>query len=278
MDYLKGRAAPEPHSRSVFSLIPLNDRAKAVVEHPNNVHLLSVVNVDNPLAPGLHYGLNVGSHIRSRSKSTLASLGRNADIYVPGSDISRIHCAFEVHETSGGIMLQDYSSRRNTRIEGTDALSFDPWLPLRRILVAPKLNPQFSFGGRNEKAVSFYIHWHQSESVISTSLQHRTDASCDALTVDDNDTAPPSRAVTRIHTPGCQTRIRWWEKSHLGHGSFGRVCSALNVDSGEQFAVKIIKYREAQAQEHERVKREIEMLGCVTHVREILDGFRINAR
>ena len=81
-----------PHPLTLFSLIPQNDRAVAVLTHSNNYHLVSLIpNAPNPLhSSEPTYGLNVGFHIGSKSRYTLATLGRSGtDIIVEGSSILR---------------------------------------------------------------------------------------------------------------------------------------------------------------------------------------------
>ena len=77
---------PNPHPLALFSLLPYdsNERAKAVVAHPCNSHLVSTTN-DGELA------LDVGFHIRSKSHNTLATLGRgDTDIFMGGASIAKI--------------------------------------------------------------------------------------------------------------------------------------------------------------------------------------------
>ena len=89
---LQRMVRPTPHSLSVFSLIPWNPRAEDVVDHLENQHFVSLVpgaesrNNDG----GVPRGLNIGFHIGSRSRYTLATLGRSGDIFVGGSSIARV--------------------------------------------------------------------------------------------------------------------------------------------------------------------------------------------
>ena len=99
---------PEPHPLALFSLVPLNDRAVAVLNHPDNSHLVSLVPIKQV------FGIEVGFHIKSSSRYTLATLGRNGDITVEGSSISRIQCSFEIHEEFGTVILYDRSNSQTT--------------------------------------------------------------------------------------------------------------------------------------------------------------------
>ncbi|KAF1951824.1 hypothetical protein CC80DRAFT_552896 [Byssothecium circinans] len=86
-----------PHHRALFSLVPTNDRATAVLNHPDNAHHISVVSDDRKPGKTL-YGLDIGLHIGSKSRYTLATIGRCGDIIVEGLAISRIQCSFEINE------------------------------------------------------------------------------------------------------------------------------------------------------------------------------------
>jgi hypothetical protein len=78
---------PCPHPLALFSLCskPRNERAERVVSYLDNIRHVST------LSDGVE-ALNVGFHIRGKSSTTLATLGRGikADIYVEGSSIAKI--------------------------------------------------------------------------------------------------------------------------------------------------------------------------------------------
>lgn len=103
---------------ALFSLVPSNERAREVVAHPRNGYLKSTL-------PDGRQALDVGLNIRSRSSYTLATLGRNADIVIEGSSISRVQCSFEIQPESRRIMLFDHSNSQTTQCFGDDAIPFD---------------------------------------------------------------------------------------------------------------------------------------------------------
>lgn len=87
-------------SRTIFSLRASNSRARKVVEHIDNSYFASI-------GEG---ALNIGTHT-SKSPAdfiTIATLGSGsmADVYVGGSDIASIHCAFVVNYKTGVILLE----------------------------------------------------------------------------------------------------------------------------------------------------------------------------
>jgi hypothetical protein len=89
---------PQPHPLALFSLIPQNARAKDVVAHPCNSHLVSTLR-NGTLA------LDIGFNIRSQSCNTLATLGRNGDIILEGSSIAKVQCSFEIDLDTNVVML-----------------------------------------------------------------------------------------------------------------------------------------------------------------------------
>lgn len=94
---------PSPHHLALFSLEPLNDRARALLDHPGNRdHASDFVTADGERA----VGIDVGLHFDIGSRHTLATLGRNgANITLEGANISRIQHSFEIHQVSGAVLL-----------------------------------------------------------------------------------------------------------------------------------------------------------------------------
>src|SRR2546421_4330900 len=79
-----------PTLSPLFSLIPLNDRARAVLVHPRNQKIFSII------GEYAIQGLSIGPQIcsKSRSRYTLATLGYgDTDIKVEGPNISRTQCS-----------------------------------------------------------------------------------------------------------------------------------------------------------------------------------------
>jgi len=53
-------------------------------------------------------------------------------------------------------------------------------------------------------------------------------------------------------------KIRYYKKEELGKGSFGEVHKAVDVDSGEFFALKLVKWPDLQSREYTALKRDVE--------------------
>ncbi|WEW61462.1 hypothetical protein PRK78_006952 [Emydomyces testavorans] len=257
----------KPHPLALFSLVPKNPGAWDVLNHPSNKHLVSVV-VDPNDPKKFTQGLNVGFHSASRSESryTLATLGRSgADITVGGAIISRIHCSFEIHEITEAVMLYDRSTAASTQVFGESATPFEPELTPRRVVVDHKTNLEFGIGGVDCNAVQFCIVWHRRDYSIGEKPSIRPDNPWTARTVDETPTINPTRRVTRIRTTKNKTKIRYLNRGKIGQGSFGEVVKAMNIDSGELFAVKQVEWPALQSHRYISLKQEVETVSRMSH-------------
>jgi hypothetical protein len=118
-----------PHPLALFSLRPNTERAKDVVAHPSNSHLVSILPQDGALA------LDIGFHVRSNSCDTLETLRRNdTDIILQGSSIGRVQCSFEIDLDTGVIMLYNRSNSQTTQVSGENAMPFE-WGHPHRVIV-----------------------------------------------------------------------------------------------------------------------------------------------
>ena len=268
---------PAPHPLALFSLIPSSDQAHAVVAHPSNSHLVSIT------PKGVH-ALDVGLHIRSRSRNTLATLGRNdTDIIMEESSIGRFQCSFEMDPESGSIVLYDRSNNQTTQVFGDHAIQFEHGR-LRRVVVQPGLNTVIGMGGVRCNLVQFLLHWHQTLDETVKKVKHQENIPCAvtenprlARTRDE----PPSVSITsretRAHTLGEQKpKIRYIKVGlPLGSRQFGTVHKVVNVDSGKFMAVKILEQPTTKSKQeklgvspHRALKHEVEALSRIKHVSE----------
>ncbi|KID76048.1 calcium/calmodulin-dependent protein kinase, partial [Metarhizium brunneum ARSEF 3297] len=254
------------HPIALFSLVPTSNRARAAVDHPENSHLVSRI-TDDPDRPGDDQrGLNIGVFIGSKSRYTLATIGRCGDITVEGAGISRIQCSFEINEDNKTeIMLQDRSTNKSTQFFGTKAMPFELGRPHRRVLVDKHVNLEFGFGGVGCDLYRFRIVWHDRGKLMAD-FDYREDNPRQTRTVlDEPPTIEPSRRTTRVHTPGNPERIRYSYRDMIGSGAFGEVWKVANVDSGEWLAVKRVKRPHLQSYNHVLLKREVETLSRICH-------------
>ncbi|KAL8913320.1 MAG: hypothetical protein Q9172_007308 [Xanthocarpia lactea] len=256
---------PRDHNSPVlFSLKPHNAKALEVVNSPYNDHLRSRLESDGSRVLDVHFPLGSGS--------TLAALGRgDVDIMLKFPTISRLQCTFEVNLASKVVMLYDRSVSRTTQVHGTNAYPFEHARPIRRVMVMPGLNQIISMGGHDRRFVIFGIVWHHEfAEVVAKRRGHNSlprDHAHDVArnphkghTVEEAVTVLPSRMMTRIRTcGGPQPRMRYIQFDQLGAGAFGKVYKAIDVDTGNLMAVKIIH------QQAINVKREIENHAKLIH-------------
>jgi hypothetical protein len=217
--------------------------------------------------------LSIG-HVRSTSGgiTTLATLGRNGDIFVEGSVFSRIQCSFEIDPVSNVVMFYDRSHSQTCAFHGNDATPFRYGFP-RKVLVQNEINTSLGIGGSKRDLIQFGLRWHLEPAATTAKIKDRgaaaiEDNPCLALTIDETSTVLPSRRETRIHTPGPrQLAIRYVIMGRLGEGQFGVVRKVVDVDSGRLMAVKVIRGQQKE-EDRSALKREVEILSRIDHVCE----------
>ena len=265
-----------PHPLALFSLKPLNERARDIVLHPPNKYLQSKLPMGGAI--GLDVGFNIRSR-RSRAHTVLATIGRNdADIEVTGSDISKLQCSFEINLNSRVVMLIDNSSGRTTQVSGENAMPFEYERRSRIVVVRQDLNTILGMGGVACDLIQFELIWHPDHV---GNMEMVTSQACLHSSAEENPRLARTRAdlitnvqesrITRMHVPRQRKpRMRYWIiGDRLGSGQFGTVYKCVDVDSGNIMAVKEIYSRQGKSLDdltHHAVKREVEMLYNLRHV------------
>ncbi len=261
---------PYPHPLAVFSLKPLNERAYDVVNHPANDRLVSTL-VDGTLA------LDIGHAVsESGEATTLATLGRNADIIIPGASISKIQCSFEINPDTNVIMFYDRSYNLSTQVFGENKTPFEYGRP-RKVVVRNDCNTKIGMGGEQRKLVRFELMWHSGPMHAMEKVKDRQRGALEvnprlARTIDEADTDTAlTRMATRPHTSGPgQPTIRYLTLGeNLGSGAFGNVEKVLDTDTGRLMALKLVKRPSREAEEmalSNMLKREVENLSRLSHV------------
>ncbi|KAJ5808878.1 hypothetical protein N7474_010147 [Penicillium riverlandense] len=266
---------PHPNRRphALFSLKALNEAAERVVSHPLNQHLAAKMLDGTPV-------LDIGFAIRSKYRHTIATLGRGeADVFIPEKCVSKVQCSFELEPTTNVIMLYDRSHGQTTQVFGKNSVPFQDGR-VRKLLVQQQLNDEIGMGGIGQDHVQFKLIWHP-DALATAETNDPKNANNDyeenirlARTADEAETVLPSRAQTRIHTPGPrQLQMRYFRQDVLGSGSFGVVYKAIDIDTGRCMAVKVFKKPEGVSQTEEwkksvyfAQKREVETLSRINHV------------
>ncbi|KAG5998415.1 hypothetical protein E4U43_002415 [Claviceps pusilla] len=271
-----------PHPLALFSLLPCSDSelAKSVVACPDNARHLS-------RGPGGD-ALDVGFHIRGKSSTTLAVLGRGpeADIYVRGASIGKVQCSFEVDLQTGVVMLYDRSLGQTTQVSGPVAMPFEHGRA-RRVVVRDGLNIIIGMGGVRRDLCRFQLIWHRNDTEMDQIFNrfadiadHQMDNSRLCRTEDEAPTELATTMQTRVHTAVPQPlKMRYIiveEVGKLGAGRFGSVHKAIDVDSGTLMAVKILQQPAVAAQDEWNRslycarKREVEIMSQLKH-RYVID-------
>ena len=267
---------PEHHPLALFSLIPVNEGARAVLAHQCNEHLVSW------LTKGI-LGLDIG-HVRSKfGDKTLATIGRgDADIIVADSRIAKIQCSFEIDLETKVVIFYDRSHSQTSQVFGQYAMPFQPGCT-RKVVVQDNVNTLIGMGGEGRNLVQFELAWHCKPNVAIQMNQNRENTILSyeenprlAWTIDEADTVLPSCRETRPHTTRLQqSKLRYATIVQLGAGKFGEVYKAVDVDSGKLMAVKILKQPPGTSDQDWRIsvyntfKREVDILSRISHVNEI---------
>lgn len=83
----------QAHERTLFHLVPLNDKARAVLGQRNNGRFVSNYGTELQPIPGLEVGYHVS---KKRSADTIAIVGRQGDLTIDDDQVSRTHFDFRV--------------------------------------------------------------------------------------------------------------------------------------------------------------------------------------
>ena len=288
-----------PTAPAIFTLVPSNAKAQKIVESRKNAQHRSNLH-------GIRKGLDV-TPATGRRRHILATIGRaGCDITIEGAATSQFQCEFEVFP-SGTIILRDRSSKNSTEVTGENSVPFRLG-GTREVVVSPYMNTEFGMGfcgdvvpgpsGRTRDGyeVTFKLVWwfftpEDVKRVIEVFYSNGTEDSSTARTKS-NSLAPPedpSRA-TRINTPRILNmdiiRIEQSTLLRLGHGSYGSVFKATDIDSGKVYALKRIQIKskgfesiQARREQWEKTlhsaKREASIQFKLHHVRIPMKNLKV---
>ncbi|KAH0566163.1 hypothetical protein GP486_000445 [Trichoglossum hirsutum] len=242
----------------LFSLRPYkgNTKAEAVIAHDANRHLLSTLEDGTPV-------LTISSCFRSRSGSgsTLATIGRSeTDIHISYAWISRTQCSFEISLDSNAIMLYDRSHSQSTKLQGENAMPFEPGHH-RQVVVQQGLNTVIGMGS---DLILFELLWHHDPVETMSIVKNRE---CVPYGFGGHPyltrTQPASplsmegrrRLRVRYVTIGRQPESRQFETVH----------KAVNVDSGKLMLVRIL-HGEPKVPSYDTLRREVDFLSNHGHL------------
>ncbi|KAJ6442569.1 serine/threonine protein kinase [Purpureocillium lavendulum] len=268
---------PVRHVGTILSLAPKNERAAEAVNDPANDHLRS-------FCPGIDGGvLNIG-HVRSgraSSSGTLATLGRNGDVVLRGTSVSRIQCSFEIDPVSGYIVLEDCSSTWTTRVYGENATPFPRDREPRRVAVRPGQNEIIGMCGIDCRLFMFELVWYQGDAATMQrdlrARQHRRleDNPRMAQTEDIRGTweNPDGHSIADWHvdTSRLAENIQYEDLGWVGRGAFGEVRKAREKYRGRYMAVKVLYLNPEEhsdaifRRKNQLIQREVAALAKLNH-------------
>lgn len=268
-----------PHSQTIFHLIPVKDSVRALetLLHPDNEPFVSYCENANRTNNGIgEYGLEIGYHISARPRpQVMVEVGRDADLILPGSTISKVHFSFEVHPESRQIVFYDRSRLRNTKID-PDGFRTDG--DFRQVVLRPGIAYTISAGGERADQYIFDLVWpKESANVLEETkkgyqmAEARAQNPRWARTVEEGPMELLSWYNTRLHTPTIGAVQRTAEvEQRLGEGSYGIVHKGVDLDSGRLVAIKEVILPPTAgfvpSSEESMLRREVKILSSISHV------------
>ena len=262
------------NARTLFHLVPLNQLARDALLLPENS---SYVSPSHASASDVQLGLEIGFHVPLKPAGrVITRLGRDADLILPERHISAIHIAFEIHPDTLVTLLSVRSKRSSQvivqsiegnadRVEGDCVLLYGQNYTIRIV------HYEFQLIWRNAATVESLRALVAQE--YRNSLQRLQFVRPRDLPTDIGSELHTWHQ-TRLHTA---KRILFREaegepRTLIGQGRFGDVFRAVDLESGNAIAVKVVRLSSYPNVELARVAlhREIKALEKLKHVRYIV--------
>ncbi|KAF2457520.1 kinase-like domain-containing protein [Lineolata rhizophorae] len=228
------------NARTLFHLVPVNQATHNALLHPDNNHFVST----SAKGPGLEIGFHVPSMSRGR---VMTRLGRDADLILPGRDVSAVHVAFEIHPETHVVLLSVRSKRSSTvtvsneGTPGAQQISEDCVLVYGICYKIRVTSYMFNLLWRDAKTVES-LRELAVEGYRDSLLRLQNVRSRDRPT-EFTDSELHSWHNTRLHTAR-KVLFREAEGAPrvlIGAGAFGAVYRAVDFESGNPFAVKVVR-------------------------------------
>ncbi|RMD43672.1 hypothetical protein DV735_g1410, partial [Chaetothyriales sp. CBS 134920] len=266
-----------PHPQAICHLVPdkKSRRAIQMLQHPDNEPFVSLSNKATEADEPDEYGLEVGYHVSARPRSlVVVEIGRNADLVMPGSNISQVHFSFEIHPESRQLVFWDRSRLNTTKIEPK---GFRADGNFRQVVLETKISDyKIRAGGEKLDQFVFHLRWLKNATKLTKEIEQesqRIEARPQnprwARTIEDGPTDLPTWYNTRLHTPTIGAVQRTVDVTRLGKGAFGEVWKAADQDSGCLVAAKKVtlpaRVGLSISHEEDLLRREIKILSSVSH-------------
>lgn len=177
-------------------------------------------------------------------------------------------------------MLIDNSGSRNTKVlsQGSDrqAFPFNDTLKDRKIVMTNRINTLLFMGGSNSDHFRFEVEWNASFETTRQVLQHHVQGLAKSAVQPGLSTQLSALQIEILEIcllvppPGkAGRRIRYLKGVMLGDGGYGDVYRALNVETGDEMAVKVVRPAGNWAHMDDAItglKAEAAMLQAFAHV------------
>lgn len=255
----------------LFHLIPLNDISRETLVHPDNRRFVSPVAADEGLL-----GLEVGFHVSSVPGRVIARLGRDSDLILGRRNISSVHVAFEIHPDTLVLLLSVRAKCASSVVVipvGVDGK------PIARETVEGDC--VLRYGQKYKIYIAGYIFrlvWRQTEPGSLRALAIRDYEEALRQQANVRSRKLPTESDSELHT-WHNTRVQSARRNlfreadrklrvKIGDGTFGAVYRTVDLESGNAFAVKVIKLDAYTDIEYARaaVHREVKNLQRADHV------------
>ncbi|AEO61385.1 hypothetical protein MYCTH_2311486 [Thermothelomyces thermophilus ATCC 42464] len=229
------------NSSTLFHLVPENAAASDALLHPDNARFVSTSK------RGLD-GLEIGFHVPSIPKGrVITRLGRDADLILRGRSVSAVHVAFEIHPETLVVLL-------SVRSKYSSSVTVSP--DVGQTMEPVEGDCVIVYGTDYRISIASYdfrLMWRDLGSVealrqlaiegYQISLQRLQTVRSRDLPTDGDSSELHSWHNTRLHTA---RRILFREavgapRELIGEGTFGAVYRAIDLESGNPFAVKVVK-------------------------------------
>ena len=267
------------HRTILFWLAARNDAALKSIQNEVNrdsVGLLPGLNASNAFVVALDRDV--------RTPGCLLTLGREGDVQIFGSQISRIQCQIQLNPTTQEILIRDTSAFKNTKVVdcmNPDSLFFSTSDDVpRQVVIRVGDNIHLSMGGDNKDLFQYEVKWPIRDTEMQQEMEafkteflarrkHRQNEVTHYTT-----RLPALRYEARIQPSG--SREPWLHRTldFLGAGSYGDVFKTVNMHTGEYFAVKVMWRTEPFSMDIEwrrSILEEVRFLETLSYVSGIVN-------
>lgn len=219
-----------------------------------------------------------------RTPGCILTLGREGDVQILGSQVSRIQCQIQLNQTTREILIRDTSTLQNTRVvdfTNPEGLFFSKseGVP-RQVVIRAGDTIHLSMGGDDQDLFQFEVVWPIRDHEMQREMEKSKTAFAARPKHPHNEVTPyttplpASRQPSRIQTPGSGKTWLHRKLHCLGAGTFGDVYKTLNMHTGEYFAVKVMRRTEPSSMDIEWKKsilQEVRILETLSYVSGIIN-------